>query len=497
MMRSRLRVAALLLTVAVAGAVVAQGQGGGVQEELDGDCFSCHQHEMPLRTMYVIQPPPTLEVEPGQSFEYQVKVNHVWTTKLNLRAFTASLDLSEAPGLRFVGEEIPPVVGTQQGTIPLDLATLDRPQAAQLQVEVPAGATDVLLVVVPSDTTPAGPDLSLTVKPSAGDNIRVNNAGPGQPEVFALQGASQVAAAGFGNWSVEVSYRPIDPNAVPPVSTGTRQGVDFTLNHGVWFNTTGATKQFVFKEGPITGGQAMLLTWQLQASEEAVTSEQVVRARVNVTAHYDHTDAGNPDYGNYTKGAQVLLSALGTGEGLVLQDPDAQGTILIVSPDSGVTMARVSEAVGYATAFLLLGSVWTGGMFGKASRRQLNSVFGSAKRRVAFHNFVSYALTAAAIAHLVLFIIEVRYHWSLGLIWGGVALLAMFGLGVTGAIQIPLIRNWGYPAWRWTHLGLAIASLAFTVFHMLLDGANFVDVAQAVGWEDPLVKWLDSNRVST
>lgn len=495
MIRPRLRVATLVLVAALAGALLAQGQSG-VQEELDGDCFSCHQHEMPLRTMYVIQPPPELEVAPGEQFEYQVKVNHVWTTKLDLRAFTAVLDLSDAPGLSFVSEDIPPVLGTQEGTIELVPAALDQPQRTNMRVEVAPGATDLVLIVQPRDTTVAGPDLSLLVKPSAGDNIRVNKAGAGEAEVFALHGASEVAAAGFGNWTIEVSYRPIDPNAVPPVSPGTRTAVSFTLDHGIWFNTTGATQQFVFKEGPITGGQAMLLSWNLQASSEAVTSEQTVRARVNLTAHYDHTDAGNPDYGNYTKGARVLLSALGTGQGLVLQDPDAQGTILIVSPDSGVTMARVSEAVGYATAFLLMGSVWSGGMFGKASRRQLNSIFGSAKRRVAFHNFVSYALTAAAIAHLVLFIIEVRYHWSLGLIWGGVGLLAMLGLGVTGAIQIPLIRNWGYPAWRWTHLGLAIASLAFTVLHMLLDGANFVEVAQSVGWEDPLVKWLDSNRVS-
>ncbi len=493
---SRLRVAVTLVFVAITGAMVAQGQGG-TQEELDGECFSCHQPEMPLRTMYLVQPPPTLEVEPGEEFTYQVQVNHVWTTKLELRAFTASLDLAEAPGLSFVTDEVPPAIGSQEGSIPLDPSTINLPQTASLQVEVAPGATDVQFVVRPADTTPAGPDLRLTIKPSVGDDIRVNNAGAGQPEVFSLKGASAVASAGFGNWTIDVSYRPIDPNAVPPVSPATRQAVGFTMEHGVWFNTTGATKQFVFQQGPITGGQALLLSWQLKASSEPVSSEQTVRARVNVTAYYDHVDAGNPDYGNYTKGARVLLSALGTGEGLLLQDPEAQGTILIVPRQGSVSMARISEAVGYATGFLLLGSVWSGGMFGKASRRQLNSIFGSAKRRVAFHNFVSYALTVAAIVHLVLFIIEIRYHWSLGLIWGGVALLAMLGLGVTGAVQIPLIRSWGYPMWRWTHLGLAIAALAFTVLHMLLDGANFTDVAQAVGWEDPLVKWLDSSRVST
>ncbi|MGB0651609.1 MAG: ferric reductase-like transmembrane domain-containing protein [Thermoplasmatota archaeon] len=494
-MTRRLPVVLLLATVTMAALVaVAQQVPQPFEEELDGKCFSCHKQEMPQGTMYLLAPPATIDVEPGAVFEYQLRVDHAWVEVLELSNFVGTLDLRDAPGLNFVTETIEPILEERPGQIDYDPAFAGQAQVSDEVIEVPVETTEFQVVLSPDDFSPLGPDLALVFLPSGGGSIRIDNGGPGEDERFSFT-AGELAANGFGNWTVRVEYRPVDQTALPPVSPGFRPFVGYDLELSQWFNTTGARQQFQFIEQGITGGQSTLLTWQLQATEEPLDDEQVVIARVNATAFYDHTDPGNPDYGNYTKGTGLLLTALGTGSGLVIEDPFASTVVRIVSPDTGVTMARISEVVGYLTGFLLIASVWTGGMFGKASRRQLNVVFGSAKRRVAFHNLVSYFLTVAAIVHLILFIIEVRYHWSLGLIWGGLGLLAMLGLGVTGAVQIPLIRSWGYPTWRWVHLGLAIASLVFSVVHMLLDGQNFEAVQAALGYEDPLVRWLDDNRV--
>jgi hypothetical protein len=67
----------------------------------------------------------------------------------------------------------------------------------------------------------------------------------------------------------------------------------------------------------------------------------------------------------------------------------------------------------------------------------------------------------------------------------------MLGLGVTGALQVPMIRRWSFAAWRWSHYGLAVATIVFTLAHMGLDGAHFSAVQDWLGWDDPLVKALD------
>jgi hypothetical protein len=137
------------------------------------------------------------------------------------------------------------------------------------------------------------------------------------------------------------------------------------------------------------------------------------------------------------------------------------------------------------STFLLVFSMITGGVFGKATRRWQNHLFRSAKRRVAFHNFVSYLLTFFAAAHTALFLWEPGFPWTLGMIWGTGALVAMMLLGVTGALQVPMVRRWNYATWRWTHLALALASVLLTIVHVLLDGANFTEFAEWVGWDDP------------
>jgi hypothetical protein len=154
------------------------------------------------------------------------------------------------------------------------------------------------------------------------------------------------------------------------------------------------------------------------------------------------------------------------------------------SPRGGIAipLARLSEAVGYASSFLLISSIASGGMFGKASRRGLNRLFQSAKRRVAFHNVLSYWLTLLAAAHAVLFLFQDVYAWTQGILFGGLAIAAMLGLGVTGALQVPMIRRWDYATWRWTHYGLTVATLLFTLIHFLLEGANFVAVQNALHW---------------
>jgi hypothetical protein len=50
-----------------------------------------------------------------------------------------------------------------------------------------------------------------------------------------------------------------------------------------------------------------------------------------------------------------------------------------------------------------------------------------------------------------------------------------------------MIRRWNYATWRWSHYGLAVASIVFTLVHFALDGAHFGFVQEWLGWNDPIV----------
>lgn len=62
----------------------------------------------------------------------------------------------------------------------------------------------------------------------------------------------------------------------------------------------------------------------------------------------------------------------------------------------------------------------------------------------------------------------------------------MFGLGLTGAFQVGMIRRWNYAAWRWSHYGLAVGAILFTLVHMALDGVHFDFIQETIDWTDPL-----------
>jgi len=483
--RSRAFVACSVVLAALAAAAVAQGPEP--LEERFTSCWPCHvAWPTPLKTFYHILPPQEAGGAGGEVFDYGVQVRNAWLHDITF--LEPSLDLSNAPSLKFYdGRE--PVDLEARGVIVVDPTTPMEPQTGHVVLEIPTGATDMTLVLTP--LSPLSPvvqhDVRMNLFPGAtGPNgtpaVTKDDAGAGQPETFTTDDEADLgfASLGFGNWTVQAEVSLL--GAQDPTKASLGDEIPFRVDAHVEFNANDITTQYLSQRVLIRPDGSHIVTWRLQPVGTP-GPEETVTLRVDAEVHWDHLPSSNADdYANVTKTMEIPVVGQ-DGQVLLVTDelPPVPGPALI-----GISMAAVSEAVGYATSFLLVASVYTGGMFGKASRRQLNKVLGSAKRRVAFHNFLSYGLTVAAVVHLVLFLIETKYHWTLGLIWGGVALLAMIGLGLTGALQVPMIRKWTYSAWRWSHLILAIASLVFTLVHFGLDGAHFGTVQEAVGWQDPL-----------
>lgn len=436
---------------------------------------------------------PAYAIEPGfaEAIDGEVllapAIANTW--KADLDGVSLSVDLNEAPDVAFAGEQrIEP--SSQQATIEVQRTAVPdpqrlgdnfvmAPQSVEVEQTVPSGASAVRVALRATE-----PDSSAQLKLEAfaaggRQPFAVDEAPAGGTASFTLSSPAEIGAQG-GPWTLRAStlfYRSSDNRVDPQVLD-----VPVTFDVTAWYNASGERSLVQTTDATLVFGDIETFPVAMVFGE---AGGQVIRYTARAHVHYDHDNSANPDDEWMAITLEVPIED--GADGLAL---GAQAGPIIHVPDNAIHLDKVSEAVGYGAAFLLVSSTVSGGMFGKASRRSLNTVFGGARRRVAFHNFLSYGIITAASAHLALFLIENQYHWSKGLIWGGAGITMLLALGVTGAMQVPIIRRWNYNTWRWVHFGLAAGAVLFTLAHMMLDGANFGAVQEALDYQDPLAPSL-------
>lgn len=477
----------LLLAAVVAAAALATAQDPGrFPPEPQTSCWDCHSNAAhgrspPVITFASMAVPAAVQAPVGQPFEYAVEVRNAWTADLTY--VEPRLDLTGAPSLGFASD-LPPLRLELPGNLTVDLARLAEVQQSSHALDVPAGTTSLSIRLEPQDTAPTtGPDLALRVR-SPGNETVVDDASRGGAEEFALPSAALFSEWGPGAWTVAVETAVVRADPSHPF-TAPRQSIPYRLSIVAASDAAADRVAGLPVRSTLAEAQGLVATFRLVASAAPGPGE-TVGLELWGHAHYDHRqkDRSDKDDADFAKPFGAPIHVSGDGSQVTLSATTIAGPA--PSVHNGATMATVAEAIGYATAFLFASSTAAGGMFGKASRRGLNALFGTAKRRVAFHNFLSYGLILAAAIHTALFLAEAAYAWTAGLLWGGLASVALLGLGVTGAFQVPIIRRWSFGAWRGWHYGLALAALAFTAAHMLLDGAHFAGLQRFLGWRDPL-----------
>lgn len=492
----------VLLLLATAVLAASQGTGDAPYlEEARTECWDCHKAwphtPEPLRSFYHILPE-TANVQ--DDFQFKVQVQNAWYHEI--RYLEPTLDLGDAPSLKFFdGRD--PVHQHHEGRIdvtprppepdpPRILPDTDPtlgPYSGHVVVQVPQGATRLTLWMneTSASTDPAVTWNIFAGRDSPGDEPDFVLA-PGSEPVLHLDGPGAFSGLGFGNWTVQAQVDLVTPDGDAAVAE-----VRFEVDALVAFDAGASRTSLLGRQLRLEPFQSTLFSWDLQATRDPAPGE-TVRLTVNGTAFYAHPATANTDddWGNVTKSVVLELTPTDPGSTArhALGPPAGFLVITVPATDVGVSLVAVLEAVGYVSTFLLLASITTGGILGKRSRRHLNHWLGSARRRVALHNSISYGLTLVALVHTVLFlytnIVDETFHWSLGVLWGGLALLAMFALGVTGALQVALIRRWDHAVWRRVHLGLAVGTIAFTALHLLLDGVHFDAVQDWLGYQNPL-----------
>ncbi|MBI4393472.1 MAG: ferric reductase-like transmembrane domain-containing protein [Euryarchaeota archaeon] len=459
----------------------------GAQEEIppeglefdttEANCIGHHSAEdPPLRTTMIVVPDSLSAVPAGSNFTYNVTVVNPW--KHELLTPNATLNLTFAPSLVFLGDKLPyndvneeqmalsdergfefPVddnateiiadlvgepgqTGTNDWTLTLYYGTIV-PGGAPVGADFPGNGYDTQDALTDASIEPWH------------DQVRVN-------DTAFLQGARSVPET--TGWIAAVSF-----DTGPPVAAA-----NFKLVIDVFYNASKNPEKILLGPPILKPGESHTYTFDLRAGQAKGPVKLVYGAVGH--PHYLHSTPQAVDDGVFIK--QHLAD-------FAVGDSFAQGTAIVAT---GITldplqkvMRAWGQVTGFSSLFLIVPSLILGGTFGQASVRTLNKAIGTARRRVLWHNSASFGLLGIAIIHTVLFIVESYYNWTFGLLWGGLATLAMVGLAITGIIQKRLIDDWGYNQWRFVHLSLGILTVFFSLVHTAIDGSHLQFLREAFG----------------
>lgn len=494
------KLALLCIVLAIAAAVAQEPQNSGADKLEDSECYECHKPGGPgggrsaLVEMFIVEVD-EVYVTPGEPFDFNVTVTNTWyALEFDIQA---ELDLSRVSALSFAAD-IPPTSDSGGTEIPGATITDRDAKSAETTFEVPFGATDFVFSIQQDQT---------------GDNaatLRAEMWAPGVPTdgppssqlslpgSYVIRGSQEIADRD-GTYTVRISRDGLldDLNQLDAV----QQTQSVTTRWNAWYNITDQKTQFVESPIELDGDHEDNLNftsfgWKLYA-ETLPKEGESVDIEVELTAHYDHA-ASQSQFDTWRFGKSLrfpftfpeLVDGEELPDGFTIGNNETEKQPEIIAASETIPLARIGEILGYAGALLVISSLATGSILGRPLKWFFQLFFRKARKRIVYHNFTSHALVWVALAHLGLFLYEAQYHWTVGLFFGGISILMMFVLALTGIFQIPMIRGTNYWTWRIIHYGSAFILIFSVAAHILMDGIHFDfvqdEVANYYEWNDPI-----------
>lgn len=477
--RRRLRLLVPLLAAAAAVALLAspalgQAELKGKQGEIsDARCYGHHREEG-FRSMDLF-PVTVTSVAKGEQFEFELTVRNPWLHEI--RDLYGFVNISGIPGATFLGAK-DPVRLTESGTLgagsvgPLPVGTVPvapRSTAAH-DFMVEDNATEIHAVLTGAPGATGGNVWALQITAPSGESWVTTTRSfdqdfeGGAANVATLKlSYANVTTGGTGGWSATAIY-----------ARGAEPQADYTLDLTTYYNLSRATELRVKGPPLLEKRESATLRFTVVAPPDALAEGRLVFGGI-AHAYHEHTDPNAEDDGVYLKWSSLSFPV---ADQTVIA---GQGAVPVLVLDPGPIMKSWGQVLGFAGSFLLLPALFLGGTFGTGSVRAFNSLLGSPRRRVLWHNASSYLLLVVSLLHMFLFLFEHFWNWEVGLIWGGLSLAAMIGLAVTGAFQRRFVAKWGFERWRFTHFSLGTIVVGFVLVHMLADGTHLAFAREWLG----------------
>ncbi|MHB8605944.1 MAG: hypothetical protein ACYDCK_11885 [Thermoplasmatota archaeon] len=417
----------------------------------NAECYSHHREEG-FRSMDLF-PDSVTQVAKDGTFRFHLTVADPWLHQLkNVEGY---VNVSGAPGITFPGEKAP----THQVIDGSVAASPVAPTSDAKTFNVADNATEVNILFDGDAGAPVPSDWQFSLA-SANGKFTANSTGPaptvGSPTTVhrALHiPYSNVSAGGQGAWKVLFRHG------------SSAQAATYRATVDVYYNLSRSTERLLKGPDLVPAHGQTTFTFDLVVGNKTGPVKLVYGAVLD--AYNKHTDPNAMDDGIYDKWGTIEFTIGDTTQvGNI-------GTQVFVAKDPAPVERAWGQIVGFAASFLMIPSLVLGGVFGRSTVTGLNALMGAARRRVLWHNAASFVLLGAVILHLLLFLAESFWPWAHGILWGGLALAAIIGLGFSGAMQRRLVAHWGFERWRFTHYTLGVLVVVFMLVHLAADGTHF------------------------
>ncbi len=452
-----MRLQRILLIGTLLALTVGLGPAAWSQSIPQATCLDCHEEEG--MQYAVITSTPYIEIPTGNTTPFDVTVANPWLHETTSTLVT--VNLSQAPTLSF---EKPDDVDRNESV------ELGPRETSNISFSVEQGATAVVVKMTQEeDTSERGlNDVDTRLHLPEGETIAAEPDGVDTGDPTGLQiperdpskaktvekivvEDDRLASTGGWNYSLE------------RVSGDGAEPVDAEIQ--VYYNATDTQSQRISET--IAPNQAANASFPIKGQEQG---EAKIQYTVTVTDFYEHPEGvPSQDEGNATLEGERNFTV---GERLEVGDV---GPVVPAEPPINWMLNARSwgEATGFIALFMIPPALLLGGAFGRRNVLWVNKITRSARLRVLWHNALSFFILGLSIFHLILFLIEPVYRWSVGFVWGGTATLALIGLGITGGFQRQIAREIGYAKWRLLHIAMASVFVAATLAHVAVDGVHF------------------------
>lgn len=388
----------------------------------NGECEECHTGFEP----FITQVDSPTEVPETHEFDFGLLIQNPWAHDLNELVLT--VDLTESPGLEFFGME------PQE---PIDIIETDTVPARGLSAGDVMIYTEVEEIRISLDWTRPilfRGDLDLSF-------FNANKVWTETSEDEIIIDGNEIGGEDYGpfQWMVE--------------NTGIARSVDITLHIEVDFS--GDTRVFSTHASNLGPGESGTLKLPLRSINQ---SSNIISYSLEAIAHYDHPDRGTDDEVYTTDGTHSLT----VGDELKYNKPSE-----IVSLSTSLWI--IGRVLGFVTVALFIASFLTGGAI-ESIRKWID---GKIQDRVRWHCVLSFMVIISTIVHLaVLYLGYYSNTWK-GLLTGGIPLLIMIFLGITGYWKPQIAKKIGPKNWYRMHFWISIAVILLFVFHAIKEGTEF------------------------
>ncbi|MGA1793384.1 MAG: hypothetical protein ACMUHM_05490 [Thermoplasmatota archaeon] len=390
----------------------------------DGECEECHSGFQP----FSVTPDSPTEVPEGQEFDYRLIIENPWLHEL--RNVQVVLDLSEAPNLASAA-------GGDDTQVTEDIdGSISAGSRVTGTIAVETGASEILLQMYYADPIIFAGDLNLAL--SGPEGGRWTSDLSDTTEVIRV-GREEILGEGPGEytWTIE--------------SEAAFRSVDYYLTTAVTYSGASIV---VLEMDSIGSTESSTAEFRLTSSGRG---ENVVSFMVTAEAYHDH--GGNqPDTDVYQDDGSSEISI---GD-----------TYSYSSPRSSISTATAlwysGRVLAFVTVFLFVTSFLTGGSI-LPVKKWLDKRM---KKRTKFHCAVSFLTVKLALVHLIVLYAGLYSGTYKGIFLGGLTLLLMIGLGLTGLFKQRIVPRIGEPNWRKVHFWLSIVVLVLIAIHAVKEGTD-------------------------